>query len=67
MYVYLVLANRLGGLNLLIRNSVVRLTDSPDMTIAVYHQHKVTKQQVALYHSHNDMLSFRVLALAGTV
>ena len=34
-YVHLVLVNRLGGLSLP-RNSVVRLTDCPDMTIAVY-------------------------------
>ena len=27
------------------KNSVVRLTDYPDMIIAVYHGHKATKQQ----------------------
>ena len=34
-YVHLVLFNRLGGRSLP-RNSVVRLTDRPDMTVAVY-------------------------------
>ena len=34
-YVHEVLINHLGGLNLP-RNSVVRLTDRPDMTLAVY-------------------------------
>ena len=38
---HLVLANCLGGLSLL-RISVVRLTDSPNMTITVYHEHKTT-------------------------
>ena len=33
---HLVLVNPLGGLSLP-RNSVVRVTDRPDMTIAVYH------------------------------
>ena len=39
-----VLLNRLGGLSLL-RKSVVRLTDRPDMTIDVYHGRKTTIQQ----------------------
>ena len=39
-----ILVNRLGGLNLP-RKSVVRLTDRPDMTIAVYHGRKTTTQQ----------------------
>ena len=38
-----VLVNSLGGLSLP-RNCVVRLTDHPDMTIAVYHGRKSTKQ-----------------------
>ena len=45
--VLLVLVNRLGGLSLP-RNRVVRvvrLIDRPDMTIAVYHGRKATKQQ----------------------
>ena len=43
-YVYEVLVNRLGGLNLL-RTSVVRLTDRPDMTLDVYRGRKPTTQQ----------------------
>ena len=41
---YLILINRLGGLSLS-RNSVVRLTDRPEMTIVVYHGGKAIKQQ----------------------
>ena len=40
-----VLVNRLGGLSLP-RKSVVRLTDRPDMTLAVYRGRKTTMQQV---------------------
>ena len=43
-YVHKVLVNRLGGLSLP-RNSVVRLTDRPDMTLGVYRGRKKTKQQ----------------------
>ena len=43
-YVHKVLVNRLGGLSLP-RKSVVRLTDRPDMTSAVYCGCKTTKQQ----------------------
>ena len=39
-----VLVNRLGGLSLP-RESVVRLTDYPDMTIDVYRGHKTITQQ----------------------
>ena len=39
-----VLVNRLGGLSLP-RNSVVRLTDRPDMTLDVYRGRKTTIQQ----------------------
>ena len=39
-----VLVNRLGGLSLP-RKSVVRLTDSPDMTLDVYRGRKTTMQQ----------------------
>ena len=42
-----VLVNRLGGLSLP-RKSVVRLTDRPDMTLAVYHGRKTTTQQQQL-------------------
>ena len=42
---HLVLVNRLGALSLP-RNSVVRLTNQPIMTIAVYHGSKATKQQL---------------------
>ena len=41
-----VLVNRLGGLSLP-RKSVVRLTDSPDITLDVYRGRKTTKQQKA--------------------
>ena len=43
-YVHEVLVNRLGGLSLP-RKSVVRLTDRPDMTLAVYRGRKTTNQQ----------------------
>ena len=43
-YVHEVLVNSLGGLSLP-RKSVVRLTDLPDMTLAVYHGRKTTAQQ----------------------
>ena len=43
-YVHEVLVNRLGGLSLP-RKSVVRLTDSPDMTLDVYRGRKTTMQQ----------------------
>ena len=39
-----VLVNRLGGLSLP-RKSVVRITDSPDMTLDVYRGRKTTMQQ----------------------
>ena len=42
-YVHEVLVNRLGGLSLP-RLSVVRLTDRPDMTLAVYRGCKTTTQ-----------------------
>ena len=41
-YVHLVLVNCLGGLSLL-RICVVRLTDRPDITIAVYRGREATK------------------------
>ena len=42
-----VLANRLGGVRLL-RKSVVRLTDRPNMTLDVYRGRKTTIQQQQL-------------------
>ena len=42
-YVHKVLVNRLGGLSLP-RKSVIRLTDSPDMTLDVYRGCKTTMQ-----------------------
>ena len=48
-----VLVNRLGGLSLP-RKSVVRLTDRPDMTLAVYRGRKTTMQQ---QHSINFTLA----------
>ena len=46
-----VLVNRLGGLSLL-RKSVVRLTDRPNMTLDVYRRRKTTIQQ----QQHNQLL-----------
>ena len=46
-YVHEVLVNRLGGLSLP-RKSVVRLTDHPNMTSAIYHGCKTTTQQQQL-------------------
>ena len=48
-YVHEVLFNRLGGLSLL-RKSVVRLTDRPDMILDVYRGHKTTQQQQQQSH-----------------
>ena len=42
-----VLVNGLEGLSLP-KKSVVRLSDHPDMTIAVYHGHKTTTQKQQL-------------------
>ena len=44
----LLTGNCLGGLSLL-RKSVIRLTDHPDMTIAIYRGHKTTTQQQGRY------------------
>ena len=44
-----VLVNRLGGLSLP-RESVVRLTDRPDMTLDVYRGRKTTIQQQQPLH-----------------
>ena len=43
-YVHEVLVNRLGGLSLL-RKSVVKFNDRPDMTLDVYRGRKTTIQQ----------------------
>ena len=43
-----ILVNRLGGLSLP-RKSVVRLTDSPDMTLDVYRGRKTTMQQQQIH------------------
>ena len=48
-YVHEVLVNRLGGLSLP-RNSVVRLTDRPDITLDVYRGRKTTIQQQQQYY-----------------
>ena len=55
MYMHLVLINHFGGLSLP-RNSVVRLSDPPDMTIAVYHGHKATKENSS--HSEANRLIY---------
>ena len=62
-----VLVNRLGGLSLP-RKSVVRLTDSPDMTLDVYCGRKRTVQQhlkflAVLYESRGRAIA-HPLALA---
>ena len=44
-YVQEPLANRLGGLSLPRKSSVVRLTDRPYMTLDVYRDRKTTIQQ----------------------
>ena len=46
-----VLVNRLGGLSLP-RKSVVRLTDSPDMTLDAYRGRKTTIQQQFNLYAH---------------
>ena len=46
-YVHEVMVNCLGGLGLC-RKSVVRLTDRPDMTLAVYRGRKTTTQHLHL-------------------
>ena len=43
-----VLVNRLGGLSLP-RKSVVRLTDSPDMTLDVFRGRKTTMQRMMAF------------------
>ena len=53
MYVHEVLVNRLGGLSLL-RKSVVRLTDRPDITLDVYRGRKTTMQQQQQKQIEND-------------
>ena len=50
-----VLVNRLGGLSLP-RKSVVRLTDRPDTTLAVYRGRKtITQQQQQQYNDAYEM------------
>ena len=53
-----VLVNRLGGLSLL-RKSVVRLTDRPDMTLDVYRGRKTTMQQQQFIHQVAIKFRFR--------
>ena len=52
-YVNEVLINHLGGLNLP-RKRVVRLTDRPDMTIAVYRGRKTSQQHNNKQHNNNN-------------
>ena len=56
-----VLVNRLGGLSLP-RNSVVWLTDCPDMTLDVYRGHKTTTRNNN--NSGESSLPFLVLPLS---
>ena len=60
-YVHKVLVNGLGGLSLR-RKSVVRLTDHPDMTSAVYHGRSTTQQQ-----HFPALLNFLVFASSGII
>ena len=58
-----VLVNRLGGLSLH-RNSVVRLTEHPDMTIALYRGHnKMIQQQHATMFSKDRDIRKRLIFL----
>ena len=50
-----VLVNRLGGLSLP-RKSVVKLTDSPDMTLDVYRGRKTTMQHEWYDFEHGNLL-----------
>ena len=59
-YVHEVLVNRLGGLSLL-RKSVVKLTDRPDMTLDVYRGRKTTKQQINNMYSTYQVTGLRPL------
>ena len=52
-----VLVNRLGGLSLP-RKSVVRLSDSPDITLDVYRGRKTIMQQQQ-QHSLNKLMEFQ--------
>ena len=54
-FVHKVLVNRLGGLSQS-RKSMVRLTDCPDMTIAVYHGSKTTR-----YKTHKRIKKKKIL------
>ena len=58
-----VLVNRLGDLSLP-RKSVVRLTDSPDMTLDVYRGRKTTiQQQPQLIQDINPHTKFQVATI----
>ena len=59
-----VLVNRLGGLSLL-RKSVVRLTDRPDMTLDVYRGRKTTMQQQQLAYIYHLGLLMICLVFGG--
>ena len=56
---HLLPVNPLGGLSLP-RNSVVRLTDSPDMILVIYRGRKETKQQ-----NYNNTYSERQMTYAS--
>ena len=51
-YIHLQLVNRLGGLSLP-RNCVVKVTDRPDMTIAVYREGKAEKIIKSKHNNNN--------------
>ena len=57
-YVHEVLVNRLGGLSLP-RKSVVRLTDSPDMTLDVYRGRETTIQLICRWMDVSQLPNIR--------
>ena len=64
-YVRKVLVNRIGGLSLP-RESVVRLTDRPDMTLDVYRGRKTTTTQQQRQISHNSLDLFLIFIYVST-
>ena len=60
-----VVVNRLGGLSLL-RKSVVRLTDRPDITLDVYRGRKTTTQQQVNVKGKGPITYFSSLTMIST-
>ena len=63
-YVHEVLVNCLGSLSLS-RNSVVRLSDRPDMKIAVYRERKTTTQQEQIQKFLDTFIESRILGVSN--